>query len=183
LDLTSWLGEMVRQVDSSLLDEWEVLSHPDLVQEALARGQRPSLETPASLTANERAFSVMVRNACFLRVQLAAKRDWSALGQLDDGAGGGGWGGDTDRVAWDAVRWEGAFAGYYAEHESIGTGPGARGPSLWQVERLGRRWRVRQVLDDPAQYHEWAIVFDVDLDTSDERGEPALAPVGVERLG
>ena len=37
---------------------------------------------------------------------------------------------------------------------------------------------MRQVLDDPAGYHEWAIVLDVDLDASDQRGEPALRPVG-----
>src|SRR6476469_2136979 len=29
-DITSWLGELVRGVDSSLLDEWEALAHPDL---------------------------------------------------------------------------------------------------------------------------------------------------------
>src|SRR5580693_5586017 len=40
-DVSEWLGEMVRQVDSSLLDEWELLSHPERVQEALARGGRP----------------------------------------------------------------------------------------------------------------------------------------------
>src|SRR5690606_7305529 len=28
-DLIEWLGELVRQVDSSLLDEWERLQHPD----------------------------------------------------------------------------------------------------------------------------------------------------------
>ncbi|MCZ9339268.1 DUF3516 domain-containing protein, partial [Streptomyces sp. TRM76130] len=27
-DLIEWLGEMVRQVDSSLLDEWEQLANP-----------------------------------------------------------------------------------------------------------------------------------------------------------
>ena len=34
LDLTEWLGELVRQVDSSLLDEWETLRHPDVEGEA-----------------------------------------------------------------------------------------------------------------------------------------------------
>src|SRR6478752_8886982 len=28
VDLTEWLGELVRQVDSSLLDEWEELRNP-----------------------------------------------------------------------------------------------------------------------------------------------------------
>jgi uncharacterized protein YoaH (UPF0181 family) len=205
LDITDWLGETVRQVDSSLLDEWELLSQPSVAQ-ALARGEKPSApsqrvlesgasrataggrDAPAPVTANDRAFSIMVRNACFHRAQLASRRDWAALGELDAETG------------WDAARWEAAFAAYFADNDGIGTGPAARGPSLWQVDRKaaagrqrparpstpgdgGRRWRVRQVLDDPAGYHEWAIVLDVDLDASDERGEPAITPVAVERLG
>ena len=170
-EITDWLGEIVRQVDSSLLDEWEVLSHPELVQEALALGGRPSGgEAPPALTSNERAFSVMVRNASFRRVQLAANHDWPALGELDEEAG------------WDAARWEEAFAPYFAEHAQVGTGPEARGPAFWQVERHGRRWEVRQVLDDPEGYREWAIFLAVDLDLSDERGEAALVPLGVQRL-
>ena len=161
---------MVRQVDSSLLDEWEMLSNPGgVVQEEqpAAAGARES----GALTANERAFSVMVRNACFLRLQLASRRDWAGLGELDEGAG------------WDAGKWEAAFAPYFAEHHEIGTGPDARGPALWQVERSGRRWLARQVIDDPAGFHEWSVLAAIDLDASDERGEPALAPLGVERAG
>ena len=112
----------------------------------------------------------MVRNACFRRVELAARRDWSTLGEMDQDAG------------WDAGRWEAALAPYFAEHASIGTGPSARGPALWQLSEEGRKWRVRQVLDDPAGFHEWAIVLDVDLDASDERGEPAIVPAGVDRI-
>jgi superfamily II RNA helicase len=173
-DLSEWLGEMVRQVDSSLLDEWELLMHPDELEAALARGERPPpglvQGEPPPLTSNMRAFRVMVRNASFRRVELAARRDWATLGDLDQDAG------------WDAARWEAAFAGYFAEHGSIGTGPVARGPALWQLQEEGRRWRVRQVLDDPAGYHEWAVLLDVDLDASDEKGEPAIVPVGVERV-
>jgi superfamily II RNA helicase len=168
-DITEWLGEMVRQVDSSLLDEWEMLSNPDgaVQEERPAAGARES----AALTANERAFSVMVRNACFLRVQLASRRDWAGLGALDEGAG------------WDAGKWEAAFVPYFAEHHEIGTGPDARGPALWHVERSGRRWLARQVIDDPEGFREWSILAAIDLDASDERGEPALAPLGVERAG
>ena len=172
-DITEWLGEMVRQVDSSLLDEWELLSHPEEISAALARGERPTVAAargePPALTANSRAFLVMVRNACFRRAELAARRDWASLGELDEQAG------------WDAKRWEAAFGPYFDEHATIGTGAHARGPRFWQVEELGRRWLARQVLDDPAQYHEWAIVMEVDLDQSDRRGEPALRPVGVVR--
>ena len=97
-DLSEWLGEMVRQVDSSLLDEWELLMHPDELEAALARGERPTpglvQGEPPPLTSNMRAFRVMVRNASFRRVELAARRDWATLGDLDQDAG------------WDAARWE-----------------------------------------------------------------------------
>ena len=76
-DLSEWLGEMVRQVDSSLLDEWELLSHPADLEAALAEenglsGPGPGGEPPP-LTSNVRAFRVMVRNACFRRAELAAR--------------------------------------------------------------------------------------------------------------
>jgi superfamily II RNA helicase len=173
-DITEWLGEIVRQVDSSLLDEWEMLSHPLELQEAVARGERPVRSRPddraPALTANPRAFRVMVRNAVFRRAELAARHDWRALEELDQGEG------------WDAARWEAAFRPYFAEHPVIGTGGDARGPDLWQLQDDGRRWRARLVLDDPAGFHEWAVLVEVELDASDRQGEPALRPLGVERL-
>jgi superfamily II RNA helicase len=171
-DITEWLGEIVRQVDSSLLDEWEMLSHPQELQEAVARGERPVArrrdEAPA-LSANTRAFRIMVRNAAFRRAELAARRDWRGLEELDQGEG------------WDATRWEAAFQPYFGEHPVIGTGPDARGPDLWQLEEQGRLWQARLVLDDPAGFREWAIVMAVDLDASDRLGEAAIRPLAVER--
>src|SRR3954469_4246023 len=71
-DIHEGLGERVRQIDSSLLDEWEALTDRDAVARALAAtaaGEPPA--PPRSITANERAFRVMIRNAMFQKVQLA----------------------------------------------------------------------------------------------------------------
>ena len=38
IDLIEWLGELVRQVDSSLIDEWERLRNPD-AEPAVAAGR------------------------------------------------------------------------------------------------------------------------------------------------
>jgi hypothetical protein len=166
VDLIEWLGEVVRQTDSSLLDEWEQLTDPDLVEDAGAGAGSgvggPSLE-PRPITANERAFRVLVRNAMFRRVELAALRRWIDLGELDGPSG------------WDAERWQEAIEDYFDEYESIGTGPDARGPALLQITREPSRWLVRQVIDDPEGDHDWAITAEVDLAASDEAGEAVVA--------
>ena len=71
-DLIAWLGELVRQTDSSLLDEWEKLRNPDPEAELVAEADR----RPPAVTTNVRAFTVLVRNALFRRVELIARRRW-----------------------------------------------------------------------------------------------------------
>jgi superfamily II RNA helicase len=155
-DLTEWLGELVRQVDSSLLDEWEQLLHPR------ADGPAPDRSAvdagPPPVTANVRAFRVLVRNAMFRRVELAALRRWEELGELDGEAG------------YDAARWAAAMEPYFAMHDEVGTGPSSRGPLLIQIEAEPGQWKVRQVLDDPAGDHDWGIRAEVDLAASDLQG-------------
>ncbi|WP_216895467.1 DEAD/DEAH box helicase [Nocardia alni] len=159
-DLTEWLGELVRQVDSSLLDEWEQLTNPGAENDSqqLAFGA----ETVRPISANERAFRVLVRNAMFRRVELAALRRWDALDELDDGP-----------------DWESELAAYFTEYHEIGIGPAARGPRLFQVEQEPDLWRVRQVLDDPAGDHGWSLDAVVDLPESDAAGEVVFDTVTV----
>ncbi|WP_327100166.1 DUF3516 domain-containing protein [Nocardia vinacea] len=159
-DMTEWLGELVRQVDSSLLDEWEQLTNPGAETDAdqLAFGA----ETVRPISANERAFKVMIRNAMFRRVELAALRRWGALAELGTGP-----------------DWAAELTPYFDEYESIGTGPDARGPQLFQVEQRPGFWQVRQVLDDPAGDHGWALAAVVDLAESDAAGEVVFDEVTV----
>jgi len=164
LDLIEWLGELVRQVDSSLIDEWEKLRSPD-EEPAAVRAARP----PA-VTGNARAFRVLVRNALFRRVELAALRRWDELGELDGAAG------------WDARAWAAALEPYFAEHGEISTGPDARGPGLLLVDAGPDRWTVHQILDDPAGHHDWRISAEVDLAESDELGAAVVTLTGVGPL-
>ena len=165
-DLVEWLGELVRQVDSSLLDEWEQLTSPD--QPLTAPAAVPA--RPRPLTGNERAFTAMVRNALFRRVELFARRRWDALGELHSGSG------------WTAPRWQEVIEDYFDEHDDVGLGADARGPALLIIDRRPGVWRVRQILDDPAGDHDWGIEVEVDLEDSDEEGAAVLQVVEVGRL-
>jgi superfamily II RNA helicase len=167
-DITEWLGELVRQVDSSLLDEWEALAHPDEVL-ALDPETAPLEHTPPPVTANARAFRILVRNELFRRVELAAHRRVVALGELDGASG------------WTYERWTTALDEYFSEHASIGTGASARSGALAEIDETGRTWAVRQVLEDPAGDREWIIRAEVDLDASDEAGVAVVRVVDVGR--
>ena len=165
-DIVEWLGELVRQVDSSLLDEWEQLTSPDQPLDApVAVPARPR-----PLTGNERAFTAMVRNALFRRVELLARRRWHDLGVLDAATG------------WTAQRWEAAMGAYFAEHDDVGIGADARGPALLIFDRQPGVWRVRQILDDPAADHDWGFDAEVDLEGSDEEGTAVIRLIDAGRM-
>jgi superfamily II RNA helicase len=165
LDVTAWLGELVRQVDSSLLDEWEQLANPE------APVPVDGIEAPPpAVTTNRRAFRVLVRNALFRRVELAALRRYGELGELDGEDG------------WTAQAWAEALEPYFAEHGTLLTGADARGPALLLVDERPEHWLVRQVFDDPAGDHDWGISAEVDLAGSDEAGRAAVHVLAVDRL-
>jgi superfamily II RNA helicase len=165
-DLVEWLGELVRQVDSSLIEEWEELSHPNE-----APDDEPVVPpAPPSVVTNERAFRVLVRNELFLRVQLAALDDAEALGELDAESG------------FDAERWGEALDEYYARHDYLGTDADARSSAMLIMETGPQVWNVRQIFADPAGDHDWGITAVVDLAASAEQGVAVLAVTAVGEI-
>ncbi|MCT2591461.1 DUF3516 domain-containing protein [Streptomyces sp. N2-109] len=168
-DIIEWLGEMVRQVDSSLLDEWEQLANPE---DETAEEAQERADQVKPVTANPRAFRVLVRNALFRRVELAALDKVRELGELDGDSG------------WDADAWAQAMDGYWEEYDDLGTGPDARGPKLLRIEEepAERLWRVRQTFADPNGDHDWGISAAVDLTASDEEGQAVIKVLDVGKL-
>lgn len=166
LDLVAWLGELVRQVDSSLVDEWEALVNPA----ALAEQQEDVVPpAPPSVFTNRRAFGVLVRNELFRRVQLAALQR------------------DEDLVALDPdVDWPAVLDRYFDEHDEILTGGPARSAALVSIDETDAAatglWRVEQTLDDPAGDHDWRIRGAIDLAASEDAGTAVLRVTDVVRL-
>ena len=161
-DIVEWLGEMVRQVDSSLVDEWETLMAGLDADPADGPVVPPS---PPSVVTNRRAFTVLVRNAMFRRVQLAALERDDELEQLDPEAG-----------------WPAALDDYFDDHDDILTGSAARSPQLCEISEGPDAWRVVQTIDDPAGDHDWRIEAVIDLEASAEEGEAVVQVTSVARL-
>ena len=166
-DLIEWLGELVRQVDSSLLDEWEQLRRPGRRR----RAPSPAVGRPRRRRSprNARAFRVLVRNALFRRVELAALRRYDELGELD--ARGRLGRRRRGRTALDAVL----RRARRDRHRPGRPRPAAADRSTEEPER----WKVRQIFDDPAGDHDWGISAEVDLAASDEAGEAVVRVLDV----
>ena len=164
LDIIAWLGELVRQVDSSLVDEWESLINP--VADPTVPVVPPA---PPSVLTNRRAFLVLVRNELFRRVRLAALQKDDELAELDP---------DVD--------WSAALDAYFDEHDEMLTGGPARSPRLVTVDEADAAtsgvWKVEQTIDDPAGDHDWRIRDEVDLAASEEEGAAVVRITEVLRL-
>ena len=190
-EIIEWLGEVIRQTDSSLVDEWTLLAGGE-VPDREAQEVRPA-HGAQGVTANERAFRVMVRTAMFRRVELVAHDRYRQLGELEEAVAQ--LSDPPARVVMDADAWDEALGAYYDEYEDVGIGPSARSAEFFLVDtapdeaRLEalpegvlqgeRAWVVEQVIEDAAGDYDWRITAVVDLDASDELGEAVVRAVSM----
>ena len=155
-DIISWLGLVVRTVDSSLVDEWA----------AAGEGTPEGLDTapPAAdeVVRDRRGLTLLVRNALFARVRLAAHDATDELGKLDAA-----WG-------WRAPVWQRALERFYDAHEEILLDADARSAAYFSIdekdERSSHVWHVHQVFRDSDDDRDFGIWGDVDLDATQDEG-------------
>tara|TARA_B100000953_G_scaffold192193_1_gene158204 strand:- start:1370 stop:3907 length:2538 start_codon:yes stop_codon:yes gene_type:complete len=174
-DLEAWLGATVRQVDSSLLEEWERLRNPDEV-DTFDGAASPTPDDRPDVTAEPRAFRVMVRNEVFRWVQLLARREHAALAEVPAF-------GDQ---AWAAEAVAEAIAPYWDDFAEIPTDAHARGAGFFVLDDSGGTgsdaWPVTQTIADPDGFHEWVLEGTVDLATSREEGRAVVTLKAIRRL-
>ena len=174
-DLEAWLGATVRQVDSSLLEEWERLRNPDGA-DTFDGAASPTPDDRPDVTAEPRAFRVMVRNEVFRWVQLLARREHAALAEVPAF-------GDQ---AWAAEAVAEAIAPYWDDFAEIPTDAHARGAGFFVLDDSGGTgsdaWPVTQTIADPDGFHEWVLEGTVDLATSREEGRAVVTLKAIRRL-
>ncbi|WP_165053255.1 MULTISPECIES: RNA helicase [unclassified Adlercreutzia] len=153
-DVISWLGLIVRSTDSSLVDEWE------------NAGSAIDVAAPApadEVVRDRRGLAVLVRNALFARVRLAAADKAAELGRLDAEWGFG------------ERRWSDALDAYYEAHDEVLTDADARSAAFLVIdeadEKAAHVWHVHQTFSDEAGDRDFGIMADVDLDATQEQGE------------
>ena len=171
-EMELYLGTMIRQVDSSLLDEWEKLRDPNY-QRAEAKEVRPpgAEEADKDVTRDTKAFTAAIRQRLFTFLRGLVNEDFeAALAGLDSPN-------DADGQPWTAERLTQALDAYYAGHEQIRLDPEARNSRHTYVvpSEDKQTWRVQQMLVDPEGHNDWVAEFAVDLAASRQAGEPVVS--------
>ena len=175
-EMELFLSAMLRQIDSSLLDEWEKMRDPSFQSGPEEKPLRPPDTTGAALdiTRDQKAFLAAIRNRIFTFLRALANRDFTEALSLQAS-------GDSAPV-WTAERLGERLNEYYAGHERIRLDPEARNLQRSHIVPTEDRdhWRVLQTLVDPAETNDWAVEFSVDLAESRRRSEAVMA---VLRIG
>lgn len=207
-EMELYLGTLLRQVDSSLLEEWQKLRDPDYERRVAAErtaitgveAKPPGAGAEAEdITRDAKSFTAAVRNRIFTFLREWTNEDYdAALAVVTEtgaqeavpaaslGAPG------LEAVAGDAAashvrpwtveRLEAARDAYLAEHERLCLDPEARNLRHTYVlpAEDGLSWTVQQMLVDPEQHNDWVADFSVNLKDSRAAGEPVLR---LNRLG
>ena len=152
-DIISWLGLVVRSVDSSLVDEWASAGEVEDVAAPVVADE---------VVRDRRGTTLLVRNALFSRVRLAALGRTDQLGALDAD-----WG-------YREVIWKQELERFHEEHEVILIDADARSAAYLSIdekdEKTAHVWHVHQIFRDSDDDRDFGIWGDVDLDATQEEG-------------
>jgi len=178
-EMELYLGTMIRQVDSSLLEEWEKMRDPSYRRTEVKEAKPPGAEEAAQdITRDTRNFTAAIRNRIFSFLRGLINADFEqALTYLSSTL-------DPDGQPWTADRLKQALETYYAEHERICLDPNARNLRHTYVlpSEDKKSWRVQQMLVDPEEHNDWVAEFEVDLPASRTANEPVLRLNGIRAL-
>ncbi len=170
-ELELYLREMLRAVDSSLLDEWEKMRDASWrPAEVGAEPRPPGAEEPPDVTHDTKAFTAAVRTRAFAFLRAwSIGKDEGALETIDSPA-------DADGQPWTSERLRTVREDYRAGHAGPRLDPEARNLRHTYVKPAddGRSWLVQQMLVDAEGVNDWVLELDVDLAGSRETGAPVL---------
>jgi hypothetical protein len=185
-EMEAYLGTMIRQVDSSLLDEWEKMRDP-----AYVAAETPALRPPGAaafdmdVTRDTKKFTAQVRSFIFTFIGALIKRDFeTALDTITNGGSASNTG-EPDDAFWTSERLSHALESYHTEHNGIALDPNARNIRHSYITPTpdNKAWKVQQMIVDQDDTTDWVLEFEVDLIASRDSGKPVLGLRSFGRLG
>jgi superfamily II RNA helicase len=180
-EMEIYLRTMLRDVDSSLLEEWERMRDPNYLAPTMSGGggldmRPPGVDEPVDVTRDAKGFTAAIRTRVFAFIRAwSVGDDETALGTLIATA-------DEEGVPWAVDRLKAAREAHRVERKGVRLDPEARNVRHTYVKPAedGASWRVQQMIIDTEGVNDWMVEVEVDLAASRVAGEPGIRLV---RLG
>ena len=182
-EMEDYLGDMIRRTDSSLLEEWEKMAHPEDYQKRLEAGLTEDEaekafgadKAAADITYDKKRFLGMVRQRIFQIMGNLAKQDFAAvLDSLADDLEEGQMLVDGEGKPWTENALTEIMAAYTAEHHKFRLDVEGRALAHTIVTYEGDVMHIQQMLQDEEDFNDWSIDFEINLADSREAGIPLL---------
>lgn len=182
-EMEDYLGDMIRRTDSSLLEEWEKMAHPEDYQKRLESGATEDEaekalgadKAAADITYDKKRFLGMVRQRIFQIMGNLSKQDFAAvLDSLADDLEEGQMLVDGEGKPWTENTLTEIMAAYTAEHHKFRLDVEGRALAHTIVTYEGDVMHIQQMLQDEEEFNDWSIDFEINLAESREAGVPLL---------
>jgi superfamily II RNA helicase len=156
IEATAVFRTLLEHTDTSLLEEWESLLHPELRAQKAEERQRARANLRAwELLHDPKAFAARVRAELHQLVAALARAEW-------EDAAAAVWQDPGD--PWPPERFERALAPLLADYGALDFTPRARKADLTRIEQVApRRWEVTHNLLDPEGEGSWHLRGTIDL--------------------
>ncbi len=167
-DIIVYFRAMIRQVDSSLLEEWESLKHP---LQARPEERLAKADEPFDPSADPKAFRAR------LRIELHRLLGALALRNHEEAAASI----HQPEHDWTPEQLAAEMEPYWREHSGIDLTPRSRQPAHTTLKAVGpRKWEVSQRILDPEGDDDWMLECLVDLTIQRPDEAPLIA---LRRIG
>jgi hypothetical protein len=169
-EMEAYLGTMIRQVDSSLIDEWEKMRDPSWMAAEEKEVRPPGAEdAERDITRDVKKFTALVRARIFTFISALIKRNFEAAAEAVNVPASG----DS---SWTPEQLRQSYESYLSDHSGLCLDPDARNVRHTYVTPFPEKkiWQVQHMLVDPDKTNDWVAEFEVDLAGSRDRGEPLL---------
>jgi len=175
-DIVGFLRALLERVDTSLIEEWESLRHPELLLEGAADSKAAHRALAAQeLRSDPAALASRLRAELHQLVASLARRDWEEAATCVRRAA------DEPSALVEPDDFSNALEGFFAEHGDLVFDHRARLAEHTQISSAGdNRWQVVQVLLDPSEENLWCIEGRVDLSDDASVDGPLIV---VTRIG
>ncbi|MDQ8200857.1 DUF3516 domain-containing protein [Pelagicoccus enzymogenes] len=166
-EMIIYFEHLLRHVDSSLIDEWELMRNPEYQASTLDADSLPDTERASDITRDRSAFTRLIRNELFSFISLLAAGQYK---ELEDSYDLAPLFSEThdETPKWMDVELENRMASYYESRSWIRLDPAARNKEHTHITISDDRqsWTVEQMLIDPEELNDWALTAEVDVPAS-----------------